>query len=167
MSDELSAFPGETPLARRPHGPNDGWVEGPDGSKYWGREGAAGLLVIHPELGVLLQLRAIWSHFGGTWGLPGGAINVGETATEAAIREANEEAGVPPELLEPLFTSVVDLGYWSYTTVVATARERFAPVVGDAESIELRWVPVAEVTALPLHPGFAASWPALQQRLAS
>ena len=39
--------------------------------------------------------------------------------------------------------------------------------MADVESIELRWVPVDEVAALPLHPGFAESWPALRARLAA
>ena len=44
---------------------------------------------------VLLQHRAEWSHFGGTWGIPGGARHEGESAVDAAVREAGEEAGVP------------------------------------------------------------------------
>jgi len=143
----------------------DAWVEGPDGQRFWGRYGAAGLLVWHRELGILLQHRVGWSHFGGTWGLPGGALKEGELAADGALREAAEEAGVPPELLRVLFTSVLDLGFWSYTTVVAEAVEAFEPVIGDAESQELRWVPVAEVTDLPLHPGFATAWPTLRSRL--
>lgn len=152
------------PTQRRPHGPEDVWVDGPDG-RFWGAYGAAGLLIAHPEDGVLLQLRAVWSHQGGTWGLPGGARKGGESAVQAAIREADEEAGVPPELVEVVDEAVFDVGYWSYTTVVARARERFTPFVGDAESLELRWVPFAEVETLPLHPGFAASWPRLRERL--
>jgi 8-oxo-dGTP diphosphatase len=41
----------------------------------------------------------------------------------------------------------------------------FAPLVADAESVAVRWVPLDDVDALPLHPGFAASWPALRERL--
>jgi 8-oxo-dGTP diphosphatase len=152
------------PTQRRPRGPEDVWVDGPNG-RFWGAYGAAGLLIAHPEDGVLLQLRAVWSHLGGTWGVPGGARKAGETAVQTAIREADEEAGVPPELVEPIEETVFDVGYWSYTTVLAWARERFTPFVGDAESLELRWVPYDDVESLPLHPGFAASWPALRTRL--
>ena len=148
-----------------PRDPGDAWVYGPDGEKFWGRYGAAGLLVWHREAGILLQHRVGWSHFGGTWGLPGGARKQGEAAEAGALREANEEAGVPAELVSTLFTSVLDLGYWSYTTVVVEASERFEPIIGDAESIALRWVPNNEVDLLPLHPGFAASWPSLRSRL--
>ncbi|NUT59267.1 MAG: NUDIX hydrolase [Agromyces sp.] len=146
-------------------GSGDTWVEGPDGARYWGRFGAAGLLVVSPRSEVLLQHRAAWSHFGGTWGVPGGARHEGESAVDAAVREAGEEAGVPADGLHVRFTSVLDLGYWSYTTVVADAADRFTPVVSDPESIELRWVPIADVGDLPLHPRFAEAWPGLRDRL--
>lgn len=148
-------------------GSGDAWVYGPDGGRFWGRFGAAGLLVHSRERGVLLQHRAVWSHFGDTWGLPGGARHENESAVEAAYREAREEAGVPTAVLRVLFTSVVDLGFWSYTTVVAESAEDFDPVISDAESIALRWVLPAEITEYPLHPGFATSWPGLRRRLES
>jgi 8-oxo-dGTP diphosphatase len=145
--------------------PGDAWVFGPNGEKFWGRFGAAGLLIWHRDLGVLLQHRVGWSHFGGTWGLPGGARKQGESAVDGALREAAEEATVPPELVRVIRTSVLDLGYWSYTTVVAEATAPFEPVIADAESAELRWVPVDEVDTLDLHPGFAAAWPELRTAL--
>lgn len=140
-------------------------MEGPDGRRFWGRFGAAGLLVHDLRRGVLLQHRADWSHFGGTWGLPGGARHAGESAVEGALREAAEEAAVPPDAVQVLFESVLDLGFWSYTTVVAQAVRPFEAHMADVESIELRWVAVQEVAALPLHPGFAESWPQLRARL--
>lgn len=140
-------------------------MEGPDGQRFWGRFGAAGLLVHDLRRGILLQHRADWSHFGGTWGLPGGARHVGESAVDGALREAAEEAAVPRDAVHVLFESVLDLGFWSYTTVVGQAVRPFEPHMADVESIELRWVPVDEVSALPLHPGFAASWPQLRARL--
>ncbi|BDZ50409.1 NTP pyrophosphohydrolase [Frondihabitans sucicola] len=140
------------------HGPADGWVIAPDGRKFWGRAGAAGLLVIDPSRGVLLQHRAVWSHFGDTWGIPGGARQFDESAVDGALRESAEEAAVPPSALRLLFSSVVDLDIWSYTTIVARAETPFEPVIADRESEALAWVPLAEVDALPLHPGFAASW---------
>ncbi|GAA4264547.1 NUDIX hydrolase [Frondihabitans peucedani] len=144
------------------HGPADGWVVAPDGRKFWGRAGAAGLLVVDPERGVLLQHRAVWSHFGDTWGIPGGARAFDETAVEGALRESAEEASVPPAALRLLFSSVVDLDIWSYTTVVARADTPFEPVIADRESEALRWVPLDTVDDLPLHPGFASSWARLR-----
>jgi 8-oxo-dGTP pyrophosphatase MutT (NUDIX family) len=155
----------DAPPRLPPRDSGDAWVEGPDGRRYWGRYGAAGLLVHDPAAGILLQHRAEWSHFGGTWGLPGGARHEGESAVAGAIREAGEEAGVPAEALAVSFTSVLDLGYWSYETVVARAVRPFEPSIGDAESLELRWVRIDQVDALPLHPGFESAWPLLRPRL--
>ncbi len=157
--------PGEP---RRPHGPRDpgdAWVVAPDGRKYWGRFGAAGLLAHDPARGILLQLRVEWSHHGGTWGLPGGALQQGESPVAAAVREAGEEAGVPAESVQVRATSVWELGFWRYTTVLAEVTEPFDPVISDHESLQLRWVELDDVGALPLHPGFAAAWPRLRQLL--
>ncbi|MGA0210411.1 MAG: NUDIX domain-containing protein [Pontimonas sp.] len=147
--------------------PGDAWVEGPDGSRYWGRFGAAGLLVVHPPLGVLLQLRAEWSHSGGTWGIPGGALKHGEGAIDAALRESHEEAGVPFEAVRVVETSVLDLGFWSYTTVLGLADRYFEPVAMDLESAALEWVPMNDVEGRDLHPAFHRAWPDLRDRLSS
>jgi len=144
----------------------DAWVEGPDGQRFWGAFGAAGLLVHDPDRGVLLQHRVAWSHHGGTWGLPGGARHAGESAVDGAAREAAEEAGVPPAGIRPVLATVLDLGFWSYTTVTARTVRPFEPRVADAESIELRWVPVDEVDGRELHPGFGRAWPMLRAELA-
>ncbi|MET0842335.1 MAG: NUDIX domain-containing protein [Mycetocola sp.] len=148
-----------------PRNPGDAWVFAEDGSKYWGRFGAAGLLAVDPQRGVLLQHRALWSHFGGTWGLPGGARHEGENAVDGAIREASEEAAVDPDAVRSRFSHTLDLGVWSYVTVVADVVSPFEPHVADPESLEIRWVPVDDVSELPLHPGFGRMWPALQQDL--
>jgi 8-oxo-dGTP diphosphatase len=152
-------------------GDGDGWVVSDSGAHYWGRYGAAGLLLRAPQPdgtpAVLLQHRAVWSHQGGTWGLPGGARDSHESPEETAVREANEEAGLTAERLSVRATVVTaefsGIGgtRWSYTTVVADARE-LLHTVPNRESAELRWVGEDEVAELPLHPGFAASWQQLR-----
>jgi 8-oxo-dGTP diphosphatase len=152
-------------------GDGDGWVISDSGVHYWGRYGAAGLLLRAPlpdgTPAVLLQHRAVWSHQGGTWGLPGGARDSHESAEETAVREAHEEAGLLAELLAVRSTVVTaevsGLGgtHWTYTTVVADAGE-LLHTVPNRESAELRWVGEDEVAELPLHPGFAASWQRLR-----
>ncbi|KAF2412962.1 NTP pyrophosphohydrolase [Microbacterium sp. B35-04] len=154
--------PGEPRRPDGPRDPGDAWVVAPTGERYWGRFGAAGLLAVDAERGVLLQHRVSWSHFGDTWALPGGARHEGESASDGALREAAEEAGVPEAAVQARVLSVLDLGYWTYTTVVGDVIRPFEPVISDPESRELAWVPVGAVADYPLHPGFAASWEVLR-----
>jgi 8-oxo-dGTP pyrophosphatase MutT (NUDIX family) len=157
--------PGEPRRPSGPRDPGDAWVFGDTGERYWGRFGAAGLLALDPDRRVLLQHRISWSHYGDTWALPGGARHQGESARDGALREAGEEAGVPADAVEPRFESVFDAGVWTYSTLEGDVTEPFDPVISDPESRALAWVPVDEVDALPLHPGFAASWPMLRDAL--
>jgi len=134
------------------------------GHLHWGRYGAAGLLLVDPARGVLLQRRAWWVHHGRTWALPGGAIEAGETARTAAAREAFEETSVPADAFRAVSASVVDHGDWSYTTVLALADGAEARVA-NTESAEVRWVDPDDVPGYPLHRDFAAAWPALRDRV--
>lgn len=133
----------------------DIWVIAADGERYWGRFGAAGLLIRDPEGRLLLQHRAEWSHHGGTWGVLGGAIREGESALDAAFREAGEEAEIPFDLLTPRYFHVLDRGGWSYTTVLAESSESFQTSVRDHESIAVEWIDGQQLQNLPLHPGLA------------
>lgn len=151
-------------------GDGDGWVIDTDGSRYWGVNGAAGLLLRtpHPQgrVRILLQHRAVWSHQGGTWGLPGGARDSHECAVDTALREAQEEAGLDPadiRVTAALVTHRATAG-WTYTTVIAEA-DHPLHTVANGESTELRWVDEADVDALPLHPAFGQAWPMLRERL--
>ncbi len=174
-------------------GDGNGWVQCRCGHRHWGRHGAAGLLLVRvppddgaarvagaergagagsaPGTGVapleaLLQLRAQWTHHGGTWALPGGAADSHEPATSAALREAEEETGVAAGDVRVLGQVVgTDHGDWRYTVVFAEPTPRARPRAANTESDEVRWVPLAQVTALPLHPGFAESWPAVAAAL--
>jgi 8-oxo-dGTP diphosphatase len=163
VSIEPPAFEHRRPLG--PRDPGDAWVVAPTGERYWGAFGAAGLLALDANRGVLLQHRVSWSHYGDTWALPGGARHEGESAGDGALREAAEEAGVPVAAVRSRLLSVLDLGYWSYTTLVGDVVRSFEPTISDPESRELAWIPPAEVADKPLHPGFAASWAALQPLL--
>ena len=139
----------------------DGWTRCAQGHRHWGLYGAAGLLVAAPGPTVLLQHRAYWSHHGDTWGVPGGARGSTETAVETALREALEETGLSEDV-EVVDELLDDHGGWSYTTVVARAGAELAVHALDRESTDVRWVSLPEVEALPLHPGFAGTWPVLR-----
>ncbi len=144
----------------------DGWVETPVGPR-WGLFGAAGLLLYHHNISgevlVLMQHRAAWVAQGGLWALPGGAIKSTETATQAALREAEEEAGIPQKAVtvDTCLTTAI-YGSWSYTTVIGSTEN---PLIGQSnlEAIEHRWVPIDEVASFTLLPDFQTAWPTLYQ----
>lgn len=145
-------------------GDGNGWVRCSLGHRHWGRFGAAGLLITDGRH-VLLQHRAAWTHEGDTWAVPGGARDSHEDAVTAALREATEETSLDPADVTPIREWVDEHGGWSYTTIVAHAPGRTDVSPANAESTAIRWWTFDEVTELPLHRGFAASWPALRALL--
>lgn len=146
------------------HRDGDGWVQCRCGNKHWGLHGAAGLLLVRGKT-LLLQHRAEWVHNGDTWGIPGGARDSHESVREAAIREAVEETGIEPEFVTFHSMHTDDHIDWRYDTIIATASPELFPHEMNAESQELRWVKWEEIDAMPLHPSFAKSWPAVHEIL--
>lgn len=152
--------------ARRARGPrrSGNWAVGEQG-RFWGRHGAAGLLIQNPLGEVLLQLRADWCDHGGTWGIPGGAREPHETALEAALREAREEHAGPVQDLRVTGSHVVDHGYWSYVTFIAIAPSSWSPTAESPEVLAAQWIRPERIGVLALHPGLALSWPRLEALL--
>lgn len=123
---------------------------------HWGPRGAAGLLVAR-DGAVLLQLRARWAHQGGTWSVPGGARERGESPAEAALREAHEELGVDADALVVEGSHVALCGGWAYETVLARPVAELH-LRDRSESDGHRWVEADEVATMPLHPAFRRAW---------
>lgn len=112
--------------------------------------------VIHD--GRLLVFR---SEESGTWMLPGGKIELGETAVEALNREAQEEVGLSVE--RPEFLYADDFFYYNETKQQAfQIFEMYylaAPVLTDgkivpragAETTALEWIPLDQVRPEDFH----------------
>lgn len=144
----------------------DGWTRCAAGHQHWGRHGAAGLLLSTTDTAgatqVLLQRRAWWTHHGGTWGVPGGAMASWESPEQAALREVGEEVAVSLEVVTVDSVHHDDHGGWSYWTVKARVDAPVAAEPRGRETAEMRWVPIDAVDDLSLHPGFAATWPIIR-----
>ena len=103
----------------------------------------AGCAVLDNSGRVLLQQRG---DAGGPWGLPGGALELGETLEEAAVRETREVTGLdvrPDELLGvytgPLRT-YANGDVVQAVVVVLTATQVGGTLSADgAETVDLRW----------------------------
>jgi len=133
-----------------------------DGGVRWGRYGAAGMLVRHVDddglTWLFLARRSQFCHRGGTWGIPGGALDLGEEPLQGAVREFREEIGIEPAPFTVAGVHEDDHGGWSYWTIVADVDDRFPPPVSfNWETDEVRWVAVHELGALPLFDAFEST----------
>ena len=164
--------PSAKPLRGKPHSSRrrkgaDGFILCPCGVEHWGLAGAAGILAFREResIEVLVQLRAEWSHSGGTWSNPGGAIGWSETPLEGALREFEEETAIGADSLDVVGSIVRDHGDWRYTTFAARC-ETAEPVPND-ESLALEWAPLDDLLQgrldRPVHPAFAEDLPRLAE----
>jgi 8-oxo-dGTP diphosphatase len=86
----------------------------------------------------------------GEWSLPGGRIEPGERAVDAALRELSEETGIDADIIGLI--DVVDglfpeAGLHYVLIDYAAIWRSGEPVAGD-DAAEARFVPVAEIDAL-------------------
>jgi 8-oxo-dGTP diphosphatase len=101
-------------------------------------------VVVTPPDGksVLLQRHAYWPE--GSWGLPSGYMNRGETVEETVERELREEIKLPVRDIRLLAT---DGGYRLHFGVIlrATAEEGAEPIPDGKEVLESRFFALNEL----------------------
>lgn len=121
---------------------------------------AASAVVVDDAGRVLLQRRSD----NGMWALPGGAMHIGESLPECAIRETEEETGLRVEVTGIVGTYSNPRHVFAYDD--GEVRQEFSicfltrPVAGEAgilavsdESTDVRWFAPEEVDALPMVAG--------------
>jgi ADP-ribose pyrophosphatase YjhB (NUDIX family) len=98
----------------------------------------------------------------GNWELPGGRVEIGESATAAAVREVREESGV--RIAVTRFAGLyTDPEYVMVYPGSGEARQQFAvclharvlggrPRPDSEETSEAGWFEPSELPALPIHP---------------
>ena len=113
-------------------------------------------VVVVNEAGEILMIRRSDND---NWAVPGGAIDLGESMVQAAVRETREETGIECEItgLVGIYT---DPKHVILYTSNGEARQEFSilltavPVGGQptpsSESSEVRWVPREDVAGYQL-----------------
>ena len=108
-------------------------------------------VVVVNDAGDILMIRRTDND---NWAVPGGAIDLGESVGQAAVRETREESGIDCEI-----TGIVGIYSDPKHVILYTsngeARQEFSIVLNarplggqptpSSESSEVRWVPVSEV----------------------
>jgi ADP-ribose pyrophosphatase YjhB (NUDIX family) len=95
------------------------------------------------------------------WALPGGAIDLGESARQAAVRETREETGIDCEItgLVGIYTDPKHIILYTSNgearqefSIVMTARPLGGEPTPSDESKEVRWVSLADVAGYAMDP---------------
>lgn len=108
--------------------------------------------VVRDVRGRLLLVQRANDPSRGLWSLPGGRIEAGESAREAAAREVHEETGLHVDVGALVCTA--DLGPYVVDDFAATVTGGSLQAGDDA--LDAQWCTPDEVRALALTPGLLA-----------
>ncbi|WP_052357438.1 NUDIX domain-containing protein [Actinomadura welshii] len=113
-------------------------------------------VVVEDDKGEILMIRRTDND---NWALPGGAIDLGESVTQAAIRETKEETGIEVEITD-LVGIFSDPKHVIHYTSDDEVRQEFSIVLAafpcggqlasSEESYDVRWISSAMIASLQM-----------------
>jgi ADP-ribose pyrophosphatase YjhB (NUDIX family) len=115
-------------------------------------------VVVANDAGEILLIRRSDN---GTWALPGGTIDIGESLPHAAVRETREETGVDCEItgLTGIYTDPGHVILYTSNgetrqefSVVLTARATGGEPTPSTETTEVRWVALDDIGPYQIDP---------------
>ncbi|HEY8457665.1 MAG TPA: NUDIX domain-containing protein [Actinopolymorphaceae bacterium] len=113
-------------------------------------------VVVEDQDGRILLMRRTDND---NWALPGGAIDLGESLVQAAVRETKEETGIDCEItgIVGIYTDPGHIIFYTSNgearqefSIVLTARPHGGQLTPSSESRDVRWVDRAEVLTYPM-----------------
>ncbi|GAA0946647.1 NUDIX domain-containing protein [Kribbella koreensis] len=113
-------------------------------------------VIIENEAGELLMIRRSDN---GNWAIPGGAIDLGESLAQAAMRETKEESGIDCEVIDVVGIYTDPKHIILYTSngearqefsIVVRARATGGELTPSSESTEVRWISRSELPDLTM-----------------
>jgi ADP-ribose pyrophosphatase YjhB (NUDIX family) len=108
-------------------------------------------VIVTDDVGKVLLIRRSDN---GNWALPGGAMDIGESVRQAAIRETREETGIHCEItgISGIYTDPGHVILYTSNgevrqefSIVLTARATSGQLTPSRESPEVRWVTRADL----------------------
>lgn len=113
-------------------------------------------VIIENDAGELLMIRRSDN---GNWAVPGGAIDLGESLAQAAVREAKEESGIDCEVIDVVGIYTDPKHIILYTSngearqefsIVVQARATGGELTTSSESTEVRWIARSDLADLQM-----------------
>ncbi|MGW6278423.1 NUDIX hydrolase [Kribbella sp. NPDC055071] len=111
-------------------------------------------VIIENEAGEILLIQRSDN---GNWALPGGAIDLGESMSQAGVRETKEETGIDCEILDVLGIYTDPKHIILYTSngearqefsILLRARSTGGQPTTSSESTQVHWIPRDELNGL-------------------
>lgn len=113
-------------------------------------------VIIENDAGDILMIRRSDN---GNWAVPGGAIDLGESLAQAAVRETKEESGIDCEVIDVVGIYTDPKHIILYTSngearqefsIVVRARAIGGELATSSESSEVRWIARSELGNLQM-----------------
>ena len=117
---------------------------------------------------ILVQKRPEGKPMAGLWEFPGGKVETGETPEAGLVRELNEELGIEvkePDLEPVAFASeaVTD----QHLILLLYVCRQWSGQIESTDLLDMQWLPVDELHALPMPPADGPLVHTLSVRLAT
>jgi len=131
---------------------------------YYDDPAAPGATSLVPSVNVVVvndagEILLIQRSDNGNWAVPGGAIDLGESLTDAAIRETREETGIDCRItgIVGIYTDPRHVILYTSNgearqefSIVLTATAAGGQPATSSESSQVRWVPPEDLPGYPM-----------------